>query len=132
MGATEVSSFTTPGNRTSARNVTALVVGDAPVVVTTTWRGGYAIEPPTTDLAIGQRSGGLRVLDVVAEGRAVRVDVEGVAGTTADLGVHGAEPAAVSGAGQVTWRGNRGTVRVAFPASASGSTRRVSLTIQPR
>ena len=132
VGATEVSSFTTPGNRKSARNVTALVVGDTPVVVTTTWRGGYAIEPPTTDLAIGQRSSGLRVLDVVAEGRAVRVDVEGVAGTTAGLGVHGAEPAAVSGAEQVTWRGNRGTVRVALPASASGSTGRVSLTIQPR
>lgn len=89
----------------------------APVVVTTTWRGGYAVDPPRVDLTPGQRRRGLRVLDVVAEADAVRVELEAPEGGEAEFSAHGPRPASVEGGELVAWAGTAGRVWVRFPAS---------------
>ncbi|MCU0256648.1 MAG: hypothetical protein MUF60_07875, partial [Vicinamibacterales bacterium] len=104
-------------------------VGREPVTITTTWRGGYAIEPPLPDLQIGQRSAGVRVLDVGVSGDVVRVELEAPAGAAADLTVHGPRPAGVDGGEIVEWAGGRGRVRVVFgsPGEAAPFARRTLL-----
>ena len=106
------------------KDVTPLVVGAVPVTVTTTWRGGYAIDPPVATLEVGQRSSGVRVLDVVAGDRTVRIDVEGMSGTSVEIGVHGERPVSVDEGEVVEWAGTRGRVKVTFAAGASATARR--------
>ena len=112
------------------KDVTPFVVGRQPVTVTTTWRGGYGVEPPVSPLVVGQRSRGLRVLDVVAGDCTVRIELEGMAGTTAELIVHGARPASVDGGAILDWPGPRGRIAVTFPPGP-GTARR-SLTLHER
>ena len=68
-------------------------------------------------MAIGDRSSGLRVLDVAAVPGGVQVDVEGVPGTTRDLQLFGPRPSAVDGAALVEWGASSGVVRIAFEAA---------------
>ncbi len=105
-----------PGVRPNSAVPGVVRVGSTPVTVTTTWRGGYAVDAPLVDLEVGQRSAGLRVLDVAGEDGAVRVELEAPAGSSQDLTLHGPRPARVEGAEIVAWTGARGRVRVTFPA----------------
>ena len=78
--------------------------------------GGYGGDPPLVDLQVGQRSAGLRVLEVAGEDGAVRVELEAPAGDVHELVLHGPRPARVEGAEIVAWTAARGRLRVTFPA----------------
>ena len=52
----------------------------ASVEVTTTWTGGLAVAPPRIDLQPGQRSTGLRIIDLVAADDGWLLTLEGAAG----------------------------------------------------
>lgn len=109
----------------SLRTATVSVrLTETPVIVTVSWRGGYAIEAPPVRLAVGQRSVGARILDVSAASGAVRVEVEAPSGSTTDLVVHGARPASVEGGELVAWSGDTGRIRVVIPTDGPASARR--------
>lgn len=142
-GARDVRTSVAGGDRASgpvARDVTRsgstapgavrVALGPAPVTVTTTWRGGLGVDPPLVDLQPGQPSGGLRVLDVVDEGGAIRVELEAPAATTHDLTVVGDRPARVEGAEIAGWQVTKGRLRVTFPASREPFAR-VSVVVRP-
>ena len=103
----------------------------SPVVLTTTWRGGYAVEPPRAPHTPGARSSGLRVLDVEAAGTDVRIALEGPAGSSHELVVIGARPAAVDGAEVVAWSGASGRLRVTLPSRPGAYTRAAVTLRQP-
>lgn len=119
-----------PGPASAGSGVVRL--GPAPVTVTTTWRGGYAVEPPRVDFEVGQRSAGLRVLAVVAEAGGVRVDLEAPSGSVHELTLFGARPASIEGGEIAEWAGARGRVRVAFPAGDPSSFGRLTLRARER
>lgn len=108
-----------------------LRVGATPVTVTTTWRGGYVVEPPPADLAVGQRSAGLRVLEVAEDGDAVRIDLEALASSSHELVLYGSRPARVDGAEIVEWTASRGRVRISF-AGGAGPFARATIRVRER
>jgi hypothetical protein len=85
-------------------------------VVELRWTGGLAVEPPLAALEPGQADRGVRVLDFSADAKSWRLALEGLAGTTATVRLHGEAPSSAEGAtlrtvGRVT------ETTVAFPAS---------------
>ena len=56
-----------------------------------TWEGGLTVAPPRMDLEPGQRSGGPRVIDLVAEGAGWLLTVEGNAGREYDFALFGTD-----------------------------------------
>ncbi|HSD28106.1 MAG TPA: GH116 family glycosyl hydrolase, partial [Vicinamibacteria bacterium] len=97
-GARDVST-TVDGARTSGRGGRVeLALGDAPRVVEIRWTGGLAVEPPVSALEPGQADLGLRVLDFAVEAAGWRLRVEGPAGGSAVLRLHGEAPASAEGA----------------------------------
>ena len=49
-------------------------------VVTVSWEGGLAVAPPRIDLEPGQRSTGLRIIDLESDAREWLLTIEGTAG----------------------------------------------------
>ena len=56
------------------------VTGDRPAEITVTWRGGLAVAPPRMDLEPGQRSTGLRIIDLRADAEGWTLTAEGSPG----------------------------------------------------
>jgi hypothetical protein len=121
---------TTAAGTTRTTGPITVRVGPTPLTVTTRWRGGFDIEPPMVRLSAGQRSAGLRVLDVTDAGGSLRIEVEGPAGSAHDLTIHGSRPTAIDGADIVEWTGTTGrlTVRLAAGERAVASQ---SVTLRP-
>ena len=93
-------------------------VSDRPVTTVVSFVGGIEVEPPPADLTPGQGDGGLRVLDVRAEGGdAFAVALEGPAGSTLELVVHSGEPLLAEGARLLGRSGHRTRLSVSFPPS---------------
>jgi hypothetical protein len=93
--------------------------------VEVTWRGGLTVAPPTADLTPGQESMGLRVLDLRRGGSGWTLELEGAAGRSYDVALHGT-PVRLDGSrapamdppGTVAVLGRDGpatTLRVQFP-----------------
>jgi hypothetical protein len=118
-GATDVRTLVAsrPGTTAPVR------IDRAPTTVTTTWRGGYVVEPPRRDVPVGDTSRGLRVLDVRTAGTGVAIDLEAPSGTAHELSVFGRRPSSVDGGDVMSWEGREGRVRVTFPAAAAGRSR---------
>ena len=57
--------------------------------ITVTWNGGLAVAPPRIELEPGQRSAGLRVLDLEVDGDGWLLTLEGTAGRTYEIGLFG-------------------------------------------
>jgi hypothetical protein len=74
------------------------------------------VEPPVASLEVGQRSRGVRILDVTADTGGVRIAFEAPAGTTVDIGVRGNRPSSVEGGEIASWNGSTGRVRVVVPS----------------
>jgi hypothetical protein len=121
---------TTVAGTTRTTGPVTVRVGPTPLTITTRWRGGYGIEPPLVALLAGQRSAGLRVLDVFEQAGGVRLEVEGPAGSLHVLGVHGSRPGSIGGADIVEWTGTRGRVRVRLPAGEGPVSRQI-VTLRP-
>jgi hypothetical protein len=107
---------TVDGAPTSWAGGVDVALGDAARVVELRWAGGLAVEPPASDLEPGQADRGLRVLDFAGEAGGWRLVVEGPAGGSAVVRLHGEVPASAEGA---TLRPSGGATEatVAFPHS---------------
>ena len=94
-----------------------------------TWEGGLTVAPPRMDLEPGQRSGGPRVIDLVAEGAGWLLTVEGNAGREYDFALFGTDVGweVVGGMAEVVAGGN-GALRVRFGGDGGRGTARVRLT----
>lgn len=96
-----------------------------------TWRGGLTVAPPIVALTPGQESEGLRVLDFQSAGETWSLDLEGAAGRTYEVTLHGV-PVRPNLAGEVTVvrrEAAQTTLAVRFP---SGSGRRaLTVTLTP-
>ena len=57
--------------------------------ITVTWEGGLAVAPPRIDLKPGQRSTGLRIIDLESDGDGWLLTIEGTAGHEYDIGLFG-------------------------------------------
>ncbi|MXX85690.1 MAG: hypothetical protein F4Y71_04470, partial [Acidobacteria bacterium] len=89
-GRPEEGEATHPAPGAMPRSTAIRVTEGRPAEVTVTWRGGLAVAPPRIDLEPGQRSTGLRIIDLQADaegwtlvtegssGRAYRVDLFGI------------------------------------------------------
>ena len=92
-------------------------------VITYTWDGGMSIAPPRIALRTGQRSSGMRILDLrTTDNGAWELDVEGDAGSGYDLHLFGTAtaPIILEGEARITagwrpadWAGN-GVARIDF------------------
>jgi hypothetical protein len=80
------------------------------------WTGGLSVEPPLVALEPGQSDRGPRVLDFAAVPDGWRLDLEGPAGSTARLRLHGEAPAGATGASLAS-SGVVSELTVAFPPS---------------
>jgi hypothetical protein len=89
---------------------------DRPRVVDVSWTGGLAVEPPAVDLQPGQPDGGLRILSFSAAADGWRLVVEGRAGTTAVVRLHGRRPSSAAGA-TLAADGDATGASIAIPAS---------------
>ena len=93
------------------------------------WEGGLAVAPPRTDLEPGQRSTGLRIIDLVTDDDGWLLTLEGTPGRDYDVELFGtpidASPtdAAASVSGQ-----SGGTIRVSFNGAEGRATTVVRLT----
>ncbi|MCY3745712.1 MAG: GH116 family glycosyl hydrolase [Acidobacteria bacterium] len=67
-----------PGTTRPSRAIR--VTGGRPAEITVTWKGGLAVAPPRIDLEPGQRSTGLRIIDLRAETEGWTLITEGSAG----------------------------------------------------
>jgi glycogen debranching enzyme len=92
-------------------------LGDGPRVVEFRWKGGLAVEPPLAALEPGQVDRGVRVLDFAAEATGWRLALEGPAGRSAVVRLHGEAPASAEGATLRTV-GRLTEATVAFPPSS--------------
>ena len=107
-------------------------VSDRPVTAVVSFEGGIEVEPPPLDLTPGQGDGGLRVLDVRAEGHGFVLELEGQAATTFELVVHSAKPLVADGARLVGRTGYRTRLAVSFPPGERYTTALVRLRRSPR
>ena len=67
----------------------ATVTESADGEFTAIWRGGLAVAPPRIDLQPGQRSTGLRIIDLAADGGGWLLTVEGTAAHDYDVHLFG-------------------------------------------
>ncbi len=99
-----------------------------PVQVVVTWQGGLAVAPPRIDLQPGQRSTGLRIIDLAADDDGWLLAVEGTAGHSYDIALFGTPvvPSVASGAVRVSDSHQDG-IRVDFtgPGGRSAATVRL-------
>jgi Mannosylglycerate hydrolase MGH1-like glycoside hydrolase domain len=88
-----------------------------PRTVEADWKGGLSLEPPTSVLDPGQPDRGVRVLDFALASSGWRLVIEGPAGGTATLRLHGEVPSAAQGA-TLLRAGGVTEATLAFPAGA--------------
>ena len=89
------------------------VVESADGEFTATWQGGLAVAPPRIDLRPGQRSTGLRIIDLAADGGGWLLTVEGTAGRDYDVRLFGTPvDAAASDANATVSSRSDGAIRV--------------------
>jgi hypothetical protein len=88
-------------------------------VVEARWAGGLAVEAPLAPLDPGQPDRGVRVLDFEATPVGWRMVVEGPAGGSAAVRLHGEAPASATGA-TLRKEGAGIEATVSFPASSAG------------
>ena len=101
-------------------------LADGPRAVEITWQGGLAPEAPVRDLQPGDTSATLRILAFEAVADGWRASLEGLAGATYELHLHGSAVGGVTG-GEVAGRDGEIThVRVTMPVGA-GPTSRLDL-----
>ena len=100
-----------------------------PTEIVVTWHGGLAVAPPRIDLEPGQRSAGLRVLDLAADGDGWLLNLEGTAGREYEVGLFGApvDFAVVAGDATVS-AGRDGGLGVRFGDGEGRATVRIRLT----
>jgi len=67
-----------PGTTLPAKAIR--VIEGRPAEITVTWQGGLAVAPPRIDLEPGQRSTGLRIIDLQADAEGWTLVMEGSAG----------------------------------------------------
>jgi len=109
----------------------ATVTESADGVLTATWQGGLAIAPPRIDLQPGQRSTGLRIIDLVADGGGWLLTVEGTAGREYDIRLFGTPvDGATNDAGANVSSRSDGTIRVSLAGEAGRVT--TALRLIPR
>ena len=86
-----------------------------PTEVTLAWDGGLAVAPPRIELEPGQRSAGLRVLDLEVDGEGWLLSLEGTAGRAYEVGLFGAPvDFAVAGGDATVSAGPGGSLGVRF------------------
>ena len=117
-GARDVTA-TVDGARTSwVGGGVEIALGDAPRVVEFRWKGGLAVEPPVSALEPGQPDQGVRVLDFAAEPGGWRLELEGPAGGSAVLRLHGEAPTSAEGA-TLRRAGTLTEAKAEFPSSTA-------------
>jgi glycogen debranching enzyme len=115
-GARDVTA-TLDGSRVAWRgDAVEVALAGAPRVLELRWRGGLAVEPPLSALEPGQGDRGVRVLDFAGDAAGWRLALEGPAGTTAVVRLHGEAPSSAEGATLRT-AGRATEATVAFPTS---------------
>lgn len=87
----------------------------SPTRVELRWAGGLLVEPPTVVLEPGQPSEGIRIIDYRFEDDTWLLAVEGMAGRTYTLRLHGEEFSRVEGAASVGRDGSVTTISVTIP-----------------
>jgi glycogen debranching enzyme len=116
-GAREASA-TVDGAPAPWRGGVEVALSSAPRVVRIRWKGGLAVEPPPSLLEPGQADRGVRVLEFGADAAGFRLGVEGPAGGSAVLRLHGETARSAEGASLRT--GGRVTeADVRFPESSA-------------
>ena len=100
---------------------------------TATWQGGLAVAPPRIDLQPGQRSTGLRIIDLTADDGGWLLTLEGTAGLDYDIQLFGTpvDAAADDDAATVSSRSD-GTLQVSFTGGEGRATTVVRLTVVSR
>jgi len=87
----------------------------SPTRVELRWAGGLVVEPPTVVLEPGQPSEGIRIIDYRFADDTWLLAVEGMAGRTYTLRLHGEEFSQVEGAASVGHDGSVTTISVTIP-----------------
>jgi glycogen debranching enzyme len=128
-GARDVSA-TVDAARTPWRDGVDVALGGEPRVVELRWTGGLALEPPASVLQPGQPDQGVRVLGFAAEPGGWRLELEGPAGGSTVVRLHGETPASAEGATLHTGGGVT-EAKVAFPQSG-GPFSRVEVRLRRR
>ena len=97
---------------------------------TATWQGGLAVAPPRIDLQPGQRSTGLRIIDLTADDGGWLLTLEGTAGRDYAVELFGTpvDAAADDDAATVSSRSD-GTLQVSFTGGEGRATTVVRLTV---
>ena len=92
------------------------------------WEGGLAVAPPRIDLVPGQRSTGLRIIDLVADDDGWLLTLEGTRGRDYDVELFGTpiDAAPTDDAASASGR-TEGTIRVSFAGEGSRATTVVRL-----
>ena len=110
-----------------------VALAEAARTVEVTWRGGLTVAPPTTTLTPGQESEGLRVMDLRHTNGGWTLDLEGTAGRTYEVALHGTLVRTEAPDVGVVERANGVTrLRVRFPAGSGRRTVSLALTpVQP-
>ena len=94
-----------------------------------TWHGGLAVAPPRIDLQPGQRSYGLRIIDLVADDAGWLLTLEGSAGRDYDVRLFGTQVDAATSDGNATAASESdGRIRVSFAGSEGRAATVVRLT----
>ncbi|MYC52131.1 MAG: hypothetical protein F4X47_07440 [Gammaproteobacteria bacterium] len=96
------------------------------------WEGGLAVAPPRIDLEPGQRSTGLRIIDLVADDDGWLLTLEGTPGRDYDVELFGTpiDASATDATARVSGQSG-GTIRVSFTGDAGRATTVVKLTPTP-
>jgi hypothetical protein len=108
--------------------VTVALAG-RPRVVEVRWTGGLAVEPPVAALEPGQADRGVRVLAFDAARGGWTLALEGPAGGSATVRLHGEAPASAKGASLVR-HGAVTEAVVGFPPSPTGAFSRVDVSLR--
>ena len=108
--------------------VLPVTVGQA-TEITVAWEGGLAVAPPRIDLEPGQRSTGLRIIDLEEDEDGWLLTIEGTAGREYDIGLAGTPVQTRVTEGNVSVAGTGdGGLRVRFSAGEGRVTARVLMT----
>jgi glycogen debranching enzyme len=114
-----------PGRSTARASIP---LGAAPRRATLDWTDGLEVEPPHVELAPGQASTGLRVLDFSSVRGGWDLEVEGMRGATYDVRLHGVAIHGATGATVADHVDDVTTIRVAFPPGTGRATTTIHLT----
>jgi glycogen debranching enzyme len=102
-------------------------VSETPTRIELHWDGGLYVEPPSVALQPGQASNGIRIVDFTFANDMWTLDVEGVAGRTYELRLHGEQFSRVEGASLVERDGWVSRIALTLPAGDRRTTHRISV-----